>query len=200
MTMEYKCDICPAEFKTQRGLDNHECRWYCKKCRKHFKTQKGYERHVVNHEKKKERDKQQEIERKERLLKFQKDVELLKVRGLFKPKYKPGDKVILSTYAVTKPTHEQRWNRMVRVRYEEERRYFAGTFTVGIVIEPEPRDSYMVERCLRNNEQYPVEYVTSCRKWFNDGSVFENMKEAEEDARTEGKAYKDSCDFAASCR
>jgi len=195
-----KCNICQAEFKTQRGFDNHKHRWYCHECGTKLITLNGYERHMKRHE---EGDAKAEKERLlaiERQNQFRKMVELLKESGLFNPKYKAGDKVILSTYRVTKPTHEKRWNRMVRVRYEEERYYYAQEFTVHGNLEPEMRNSYHVERCIRENEQYPVEYVTECHRWFNDGSVFQDMRSAKADADEKGKDYKKACDFAAMCR
>lgn len=200
----YKCNICPAEFKTQRGLENHKHRWYCSECGKKLTTQKGYDRHVARHSesvsKKVEKDRLLEIERREREDLFRKKVNLLKEKGLFNPIYKQGDKVILSTYRVTKPTHEKRWNRMVRVRYEEERYYYAQEFTVHGHLEPEMSNSYQVDRCIRDNEQYLVEYVTECHRWFSAGSVFPDMESARADARKNADEYKKACDFASMCR
>lgn len=202
--MMYKCNTCPAEFKTQQGLNNHKHRWYCSECGEKLKTQKGYERHVARHSekvsKKAENERLLEIERREREDQFRKKVELLKGEGLFNPIYKQGDKVILSTYRVTKPTHEKRWNRMVRMRYEEERHYYAQEFTVHGHLEPEMQNSYQVERCIRENEQYSVEYTTKCHRWFSKRNVFADMKSAIEDARKNDDEYKKACDFASMCR
>lgn len=209
--MIYKCNICPAEFKTQRGLDNHKHRWYCPECGAKLTTLKGYERHVARHSEsvskkaaaKAEKERLLAIERQEREDQFRKKVELLKERGLFNPKYKAGDKVILSTYRVTKPTREKRWNRMVRVRYEEERYYYAQEFTVKCYIEPNSYDTYTVEKCLRENEQYPVLYATDsgiATEYFREKDVFTDMTAAKSDAAANGKAYKEACDFASMCR
>lgn len=39
--------------------------------------------------------------------------------------HRVGDDVVVMSYRVTKPTRERRGRRMVRIRYEEERKYFA---------------------------------------------------------------------------
>ena len=203
-SMSYKCDACPAEFKTQRGLENHKHRWFCSECGKKLTTKNGYDRHVARHSesvsKKTEKDRLLEIEKREREDQFRKKVELLKEKGLFNPIYKQGDKVILSTYRVTKPTHEKRLNRIVRVIYEEERYYYAQEFTARGHIEPEMRNSYQVERCIRENEQYSVEYMTECNRWFNKGSVFSDIKTAIADARKNADEYKKACEQVFMCR
>jgi len=194
----FKCSICPAEFKTQRGLDNHAHRWICNICGVRLKTAKGYDRHMMNHKTAERRKEREENEEKQRIIDFKAKVEILKSSGLFSPVYKPGDHVILSTYHVTKPTHEQRWNRLVRVRYEEERRYYATTFTVIGVIEPDRE--YMVDRCLKLNEQYPVLYQAEHGKVFMESEVFESIDEAKADAKQKREKYNESCEFASMCR
>lgn len=201
--MNYKCDICPAEFKTQRGLDNHKHRWFCPVCNTKLTTKAGYERHVKRHEGEVERKaaekRQREMEEQNRRDQFAKDLELLKERGLFTPIYKPGDKVILSTYHVTKPTHEWRFTRWVRVRYEEERRYYAREFTIREVVIPTIERAYIVRGCLNNNVQYPVVYMTDTGVTFVE-AVFDNLKDAERDAAERQKAYDQGCREAAMYR
>ena len=204
--MIYKCNICPAEFKTQRGLDNHKHRWFCPECGTKLTTLKGYERHVARHSEsvskkaaaKAERERLLAIERQEREDQLRKKVELLKERGLFTPKYKAGDKVILSTYRVTKPTHEWRFTRWVHVRYEEERYYYAQEFIVRGHYEPQ--FAYTVGQCLKDGAQYPVTYVTEGGMTFTERMVFASIEEARADAAANGKAYKEDCDFASMCR
>ena len=195
---EFKCSVCPAEFKTQRGLDNHAHRWICNICGVRLKTAKGYERHMMNHKTAERRKEREENEEKQRILDFKANIEKLKDLGLFSPIYKIDDRVILSTYHVTKQTHEQRWNRLVRVRYEEERHYYADTFTVMWVIEP--NREYMVNMCLKNNEQYPVMYRADRGIIFKESEVFRTIEEAKEDAKQKGEKYKEACEFASMCR
>lgn len=45
----YKCNTCPAEFKTENGLIKHKCRWICKICGTKLTTFGGYNRHLENH-------------------------------------------------------------------------------------------------------------------------------------------------------
>ena len=192
----FKCNVCAAQFKTQKGLDNHKCRWYCEICGKKLVTLAGYERHIMRHaEKKVEADELtlREKERQEqREQAFKENVIKLKSRGLFSPKYKKGDKVFLSLYVVTKPTHQYRYNRWVHVRYEEERKYYSNEFIVGGYIEPQIKDFVRVDYCLR--------YYTEEGKIFYEANVFCDLQSAEKDAQMRQKEYKEECDFADFCR
>ena len=200
----FKCNVCAAQFKTQKGLDNHKCRWYCEICGKKLVTLAGYERHIMRHAEKKEeaaeqafREKEREYQR-ERL--FKEKVIELKSRGLFSPKYKKGDKVFLSLYVVTKPTHQYRYNRLVHVRYEEERKYYSNEFIVEGHIEPQIKDFVRVDYCLKHNKKFEITYYTEDGKSFYEANVFGDVKSAEEDAQKRQKEYKKDCDFAAFCR
>ena len=199
---KYKCNICPAEFKTQRGLDNHKHRWICPICGTKLKTAAGYDKHVKRHkteaERKAQREQQAEETARQQKIKLQQQIEKLKEAGLFTLRFQPGDKVYLSTHRVTKPTHERRWNRMVRVRYEEERRYYADEFTVSGALEPE--NIFMIEKALRDNEPYPITYTTERGETFKEGKVFKTREEAEADAKKNMEEYKQACEHAAMCR
>lgn len=198
----FKCNICPAEFKTKRGLDNHKHRWICPICGTKLVTASGYERHVKRHEadadEKEKRSKQAEEAARQKEIELPQKIQKLKESGLFIPRLHPGDKVILSTYSVTKPTHEGRWNRMVRVRYEEERRYYADTFTVVGIKEPD--NIYEIDYALRNNKLYPVTYMADRGKTFTEDNVFKTIEEAEVDAMIKRDKYREACDFASQCR
>jgi len=197
----YKCDVCPAEFKTQRGLDNHRHRWICKKCGTTYRTQKGYEKHTSTNcgsdlAKEKELARAEQVRKDEESL--QKMIYDLKVRdGLFNPKYQPGDEVIASWYVVTKPTHELRYKRWVRVRYEEERRYFCGKRQVFGILEPTESDRYNILNCLKNQTQFPVRYDFG---GVNVTGIHETLDEAFDFSNAERQRYKDACDFASMCR
>lgn len=198
----FKCNICPAEFKTQRGLDNHKHRWICPICGIKLGTSAGYERHVKRHgpeaEIKEKLKQQAEEAAKQHEIKLQQQVQQLKEAGLFTPRFRTGDKVFLSTYIVTKPMYEKRRNRMVRVRYEEERRYYADTFTVVGIKEPD--NIYELEYALRNNKQYPITYIADRDKTFTEDNVFQTIEEAEADAMMKRDKYRQACDFAFQCR
>ena len=200
----YKCNICPAEFKTEKGLSNHKCRWICKICGTKLTTAKGYDRHLQNHSNSEIRKKEQQLKQVE--LQRQKEEEFaikyqqLKDKGLFNPLYNSGDTVIVSSYVVTKPTHEQRFNRMVRVRYEEERRYSVFDWIIDKAIEPTVNDLWRIGVCIEKNEQYPIRYLTKNLKIITHSDIFQDKKTANEDCENKGKKYKEACDFASMCR
>ena len=120
--------------------------------------------------------------------------------GLFSPLYNSGDSVIVSTYIVTKPTHEQRFNRMVRVRYEEERKYDVFDWVIDKVIEPTINDLYRINNCIELNQKYPIHYLTKNFKTISELNIFNDRIKANDDSTNEGKQYKDACDFASRCR
>lgn len=200
-THQYQCAICPASFRTERGLVNHKHRWICKKCGTTYRTQKGYDKHTST-SCGADLIKEKEYARTEQARKdaqaFEKMVYDLKVRdGLFNPKYNVGDEVIVSWYVVTKPTHELRYKRWVRVRYEEERRYSCGKRQIRGISEPTHSDWYNILNCLKNQTQFPVNYdfggvvVTGIHGTLDEAFDFSNA---------ERQAYRDSCDFASRCR
>lgn len=200
----FKCNVCAAQFKTQKGLDVHKCRWYCKICGKKLVTLAGYERHTMRHAEKKVEAAELALREKERQEQreqaFKEKVIELKSRKLFSPKYKEGDKVFLSLYVVTKPTHQYRNNRWVRVRYEEERKYYSNEFIVGGCIEPQIKDFVRVDYCLRHNKKFEITYYTEEEVIFYETNVFCDLQSAEKDAQMRQKEYKEECDFADFCR
>jgi len=200
----YKCNKCPAEFKTEKGLINHKCRWICKICGTKLTTVGGYNRHLQNHSNSETRKKEQQLKQAE--IQKQKEEELaikyqkLKDMGLFNPLYSSGDIVIVSSYVVTKPTHEQRFNRMVRVRYEEERRYAVFDWVIDKVIEPTVNDLWRINICIEKNEKYSIRYLTKNLKTITDSDIYQDRKAANDDCENKGKKYKEACDFASMCR
>lgn len=125
---------------------------------------------------------------------------ILKEMNLFNPSFNSGDNVIVSTYVVTKPTHEKRFNRMVRVRYEEERRYDVFDWVIDKVIEPTINDLYRINNCIELKQQYLIQYLTTNLKIISDSDIFQDRAKAYEDASSKGKQYKEACDFASICR
>ena len=200
----YKCNICPAEFKTEKGLTNHKCRWICKICGTKLTTSGGYNRHLQNHSNSEKRKKEHQLkqveEQKQKEQEFVIKYQKLKDMGLFNPLYISGDTVIVSTYIVTKPTHEQRFNRMVRVRYEEERKYGVFDWIIDKVIEPTINDLYRINNCIELKQQYPIRYLTKNFKTIPNSDIFQDRNKANEDADSKGKKYTEACDFASICR
>ena len=101
-----------------------------------WKTEKGAQKHVDNcsmRPEEVEKRKLKDAERKEADLKKQSDqLELDKIK-LQTAKYKVGDKISFVHSFLSKPTHEQRGNRMVKVRYEDEYSFTARTMTIDKV-------------------------------------------------------------------
>ena len=87
----YKCEICPAEFKTEKGLTNHKCRWYCKICGTKLTTSGGYDRHLKNHSNSEIRKQEQALKQAELQKQKEEDFKIkyqkLKDMGLFNPIY-----------------------------------------------------------------------------------------------------------------
>lgn len=200
----YRCDICPSKFKTEKGLLNHKCRWHCKICGTKLTTLKGYNKHLDNHSnleiiKQEKEIKQAQLQKQkedEFTIKYRKLIEI----GLFKPLYNSGDSVIVSTYIVTKPTHEKRFNRMVRVRYDEERKYDVFDWVIDNVIEPTINDLYRINNCIELNKKYPITYLTKNLYIISESNIYQDRVKASENALIKGKEYKDACDFASRCR
>lgn len=195
------CTICPAEFKTQRGLDNHKCRWFCKKCGNKFKTAKGYDKHVlilcgndkVAAARKKEQERLENTVRE-----FTSTWAELQEKGLFNPKYEVGDQVFVSAYYVTKPIYEQRGSRRVKMRYEEERRYFAEKKNIEKVVYPDYNQIYSMKYCIESNRQFPVEYNVGYHNVIL--KIFDNLEEAKAHSDEASKNYKEHCEHASFCR
>jgi len=196
-----KCEKCPAEFKTQRGLENHKCRWICKKCMAKYKTEAGYNRHVKNNcsvDKNKLAAIKVTDDMVRRRQEFEDNLLILKEKGLLHSKYAVGDTVFASGYYVTKPTHEQRFGRMVRVRYEEERRYYAEKRAVTHVMDPTVLDLYKMKQCVEKNEPFEVKFLIGYN--FTCTGLHNSLEEATEYSLKESKSYKESCEFASMCR
>jgi len=91
--------------------------------------------------------------------------------------------IFISTYYVTKPTHVQKFNRMVRVRYEEERRYYAAEITINSL---QPVNGY-----------YP-NFLINFGYDYRKIQIFDTLKEAEKHAYDNQKLYDKSCEESSS--
>lgn len=96
-------------------------------------------------------------------------------------KYKVGDEVPYWNYRVTKPIYEiNSWGRKVKMRYEEERSYYAAQGTVTNIL----IDGYTINQWTH----------------IPDGNICESLEEAKKIAEQHGKSYKEHCEFAQRCR
>lgn len=113
---EYMCSACKSAPRV--GMYARKWKW---------KTEKGFLGHrCFNDEKEYAEKRRKELEEQK-----QKDLALWSTKAI----YTIGSEVFYCGYYVTKPTHEPRFNRMVKVRYEEERNYF---YHKGIITGLEP--------------------------------------------------------------
>lgn len=108
--------------------------------------------------------------------------------------FKIGDVIHYVGYYVTKPTHVQRFNKMVRVRYEEERRYYSKSDIITSI-------DFNINEYHINLD---VEYIIK-RFLIINGSVYpfdikESIEDAKKCAAESQKAYDDACEHAYRCR
>ena len=141
-----------------------------------WKTEAGFKKHMEKCPKSPSNIKKREEQQKvlDDKLKIKAD-EILK-----NAKYKVGDKVAYYTYRVTKPTHVQRWNRMVKVRYEEERYYYADEIVINNI----------------SSNHYNVIY----NGFLVENNICENLEVAKQKSKDNQKNYNESCEFASRCR
>ena len=92
---------------------------------------------------------------------------------------KIGEEVHFCGYSVTKPTHERRGTRQVKVRYEEGRSYWNDKGEIDEIVD----GGYKVGgRLVRNSD------------------ICESQEAAYEKAHQQDISYKESCEFASMCR
>ena len=154
---------------------------YCKKApqigkyRRNYKwkTLKGFENHSCY------KDEQEAIAAWKREEEKKQQIKLEK--WLASAKHKVGEEVYFVSYWVTKPTHIQRGTHLVRVRYEEKRRYVARFGKI------------------RSIALYG--YVIDCHPTIvYESDIFASLKEAQEYADEQQKAYDDHCALSAQYR
>lgn len=165
----------PYRWKTKRGFDNHKC--YTEAQEKRDKTR------AAN---KDARDAKNRVlaEERERARKEEHDAAIGK--RVETAKHKPGDVVFAAFYRVTKPTHEWRNGRHVRMRYEEDRSYQSGEMVVTEIL-------MYGYRAVNKNMQFSSREIS-------DLDIYPTLAEAEEAAKTKAAAYKEQCEFASRCR
>ena len=104
---------------------------------------------------------------------------------------KIGDKIAVVKEFIVKPTHEQRFNRIVRVRYEAVKR-FEGIEIVVNKIDVRPSSFTEIEfikrSCLYINDEFHL------------SDICPSIENAKEKAIASQKSYDEACEFASQCR
>lgn len=160
---------------------------------KKWKTEKGFRQHMEKCTGKPSYFNKKVEENKIRTKKIEELKKLCIESG--KIPYKIGDTINYYGYYVTKPTHVQKFNRMVRVRYEEERSYYAETTTVNHIDFEIP--FYFLDN--KNIDDIINNYMVINHK-IKLHQIFQTLKEATDIKNIEAKKYKDDCEHAAMCR
>jgi hypothetical protein len=104
---------------------------------------------------------------------------------------KIGDKIAVIKEWIVKPTHEQRFNRMVRVRYEAVKR-FEGTEVIvnKIDVRPStlPNKEWIKNQCLYINDEFRLM------------DICPSLDKAKERAKEQQIAYDAACELSSQCR
>ena len=144
-----------------------------------WKTEKGIRKHASECSQSPSNIAKREVEEEARNSKREKEA----IDKIVTLPFSVGDTIHYWYYNVTKPTHKIDYRgRRKRVRYEEEREYKSATAKVeSLTATP--------HGVLINND-----------KRIKITAIVESEEKAAELTRTEDKAYKERCEFAARCR
>jgi len=153
-----------------------------------WKTEKGFRQHMdkcpnspsfINSKLEKEKNDLEIIER-------------MKSELLTTLPYKIGDKIIYVKEIIVKPTHVQRGDRMVKVRYEAVKDFQAREDEIRTIdiqyFGYIPKDINELKHYLVFNGHVSL------------SSLCQTMNEAKERANKEKESYQKDCDFASMCR
>lgn len=175
--------------KPKRGI--YKCPFKCSAhsgyYEKTWKTEKGFRKHMTECYKRPsfEKDKQDK-EAAERAA-----FEPIKAEILASVDIKVGDKIAVVKEWIVKPTHEQRFNRMVRVRYEAVKRF------EGIEIEVRKID-------VRPTSLTDKEFIKRNNLYINDEFRLSDISSSLDVAKLRAiecqKSYDAACEFASQCR
>lgn len=152
-----------------------------------WKTEKGFRKHMTTCPKRPSylKDKQDKEAAEQAAF------EPIRAEILASLDIKVGDKIAVVKEWIIKPTHELRFNRMVRVRYEAVKR-FEGLEIIINKIEVRPSQmtniEYIKSNCLYINDEYRLSDIVS------------SLKDAKEKAIQSQKSYDEACEFASQCR
>jgi len=160
---EYTCPICRKGPK--KGGFRRKYKW---------KTERGFKNHPCYAEVLKWQEKQAEIKTTEEEEKRRRLEERIK-----NGKYKVGDEIFYCNYCVTKPTHERRGSRMVKVRYEEVRSFYSSKGKI---------------------QKITLHGIIVNGVHISDSAICNTLEEAENIADKAQKGYEDHCNFSSMCR
>ena len=199
-------ELNSIEFEGKIVKPNKNGLYYCPYCksttgysRPKWKTEKGFKGHMAKCMSKPSVVDQIKNKQNENQVEFDK----MKIEVLSNLEYKIGDKIVYIREIIIKPTHEQRFNRMVRVRYEAVKRWeaYEGVISNIEAIQYNNNNNNNIlppslEYLKNNNVIISVGYHSMRISGIFNGT----LKEAEEKAKEETKLYKEACDFASMCR
>jgi len=162
---EYICNICKQappkdgwprryKWKTEKGFKNHRC------YKDELEARKKWEEEEAKRKAKLEKELQERIKNS---------------------KYEVGDEVFYWSYRVTKPTHEPRGpnRRLVRVKYEEERKYFSA--------------KGKIEKITLHG--YIIHGIN-----ISENNICSSLEDAEKRAKERQEAHQKHLELAARCR
>ena len=165
-----KLDFEGTTVEPKKGF--YKCPFRCGDSRypaRKWKTSEGFYKHM------------KECPRRPSLLKKQHDdYKAASVSALAAVTQKVGDRIFFVQEIITKPTHVQRFNRMVRVRYEAEKRFEAYDAVIST-----------------------IDFIQGC-VYFNGGirrdTLRPTMEQARNDAADMQRGYNEHCKLAEDCR
>lgn len=191
----YTCEIC----KKAPPKSGYPRRWK-------WKTKRGFQNHRCYIDDLKAQQERDEIKR----VLAEKERCRMKVfdewTSLGLASRKIGDKIFYTGYNVTKPTHEWRGGqlrgRLVRVRYEEARQYFATNGTITLIEPMDRLDIDSIRKAIEENGLLSNMYHYRIDSKLSSActSVFDDLESAEEQARKLQTEYDERCREAASYR
>lgn len=152
----YKCEHCRKAPKV--GVWARNWKW---------KTERGFKNHRCYKDELKLQEKRQ------------KENEAELVKRIEEAGHVVGERVIYCSFFVTKPSHEWRGTRKVKVRYEEERTYYAREGTIDKIT----RYGYLI-----NGTE------------IRDSDIFDTLEAADKEAEKRGAKYNEGVEFARMCR
>lgn len=152
-----------------------------------WKTEKGFRKHMTTCSKRPSFAADKQTKEAAEIAAF----EPIKAEVLASVPIKVGDVIAVIKEWIVKPTHEKRFNKMVRVRYEAVKRFEGLEITVNKI---DVRPSSITD----------LNYLKSNNLYINDeyrlGEVCTSLPAAIDRAKQRQKAYDEACEFASQCR
>lgn len=152
-----------------------------------WKTEKGFRKHMTTCHKRPSYLKDKQEKEAAEIAAF----EPIRAEILESINIKVGDKIAVVKEWIVKPTHELRFNRMVRVRYDAVKRFEGIEIIVNkIDVRPSalPNKEWIKSQCLYINDEFRLM------------DVWPSLEKARERAGEQQTAYDAACEFASQCR